>query len=66
MSTRRRQTTPDSISQRNEDFLALRELIAAGKIRSVIDRTYPLEQAAEAHRYAESGLKKGNIVLTMG
>jgi NADPH:quinone reductase-like Zn-dependent oxidoreductase len=66
ISTRRRQTKPDSISQRHEDFLALRELIAAGKIRSVIDRTYPLEQAAEAHRYAESGLKKGNIVLTMG
>ena len=64
--TRRRQTVPASISQRNEDFLALRELIAAGKIKSIIDRTYPLEQAAEAHRYAESDQKKGNIVLTMG
>jgi NADPH:quinone reductase-like Zn-dependent oxidoreductase len=63
--SRRRQTAPDSISQRNEEFTALRELIAAGKIRSIIDRTYPMEQAAEAHRYAESGLKKGNIVLTM-
>ncbi len=63
--SRRRQTTPDSISQRYEAFLSLRDLIAEGKIRSIIDRTYPLEQAAEAHRYAESGLKKGNIVITM-
>jgi NADPH:quinone reductase-like Zn-dependent oxidoreductase len=63
--SRRRQTAPDSISQRYEEFLSLRELIAAGKIKSIIDRTYPLEQAAEAHRYAESGLKKGNIVITM-
>jgi NADPH:quinone reductase-like Zn-dependent oxidoreductase len=64
--TRRSQTIPASISQRNEDFLALTELIAAGKIKSIIDRTYPLEQAAEAHRYAETGQKKGNIVLTIG
>jgi len=63
---KRRYTTPDSMSQRNEGFLALRELIAAGKIISIIDRTYPLEQAADAHRYAETGQKKGNIVLTMG
>jgi NADPH:quinone reductase-like Zn-dependent oxidoreductase len=63
---KRRYRTPDTITHRKEDFLALRDLIASGKIRSIIDRTYPLEQAAEAHRYAESGLKKGNIVLTMG
>ena len=64
--TRRTQTVPASISQRNEDFLALRDLIAAGKIKSIIDRTYPLEQAAEAHRYAETDRKKGNIILTVG
>jgi len=62
---RRRYRTPDTISQRRADFLALRDLLAAGKIRSIIDRTYPLEQAAEAHRYAETGLKKGNIVITV-
>jgi NADPH:quinone reductase-like Zn-dependent oxidoreductase len=62
---RRRQAPPDTLSQRYNEFMSLRELIASGKIKAIIDRTYPLEQAAEAHRYAETGLKKGNIVLIM-
>lgn len=48
-----------------QDMTVIQELAEAGVIKSVIDRCYPLEQAAEAHRYIEAGCKKGNVILTV-
>ena len=53
------------VNERQEDLVSIRTLVETGKLRSIVDRSFPLEEAAEAHRYAESGAKQGAVVISL-
>jgi NADPH:quinone reductase-like Zn-dependent oxidoreductase len=65
LMTSRKKIIAGPATGRPEYVLTLAELARAGRYRSVIDRRYPLEQIAEAHRYVDAGHKKGNVVITV-
>jgi NADPH:quinone reductase-like Zn-dependent oxidoreductase len=64
--TSKRRVIAGPAGERAEDLRLLAKLAETGELRAVIDRRYPFEEIVEAHRYVDTGRKRGSVVLTLG